>query len=98
MSYWNGSQWVPLVGSGVPGPAGPPGESIEVFGPQTEQPADPKKGAVWLMSAMRIETAPVEVAALEPTTVTPSTIAAPSAPTVVSIQPPAAPASLSREV
>ena len=25
ISYWNGSQWIPVVGDGVEGPAGPPG-------------------------------------------------------------------------
>ena len=90
ISYWNGSQWIPVVGDGVEGPAGPPGTSVEIYGPHPDPPGPRgrRKGDVWFMSAARIEPDPIPE---------PISLVAPSAPGVVSIQPPAQPVSLIRE-
>lgn len=110
ISYWNGTQWIPVVGDGVEGPPGPAGASVEVYGPQPAPP-DPaacRKGDVWLMSSVRIEPDPgppanrlsasdIPAAVALTTPAEPIPLVAPSAPGVVSIQPPAQPASLIRE-
>ena len=101
ISYWNGSQWIPVVGDGVEGPAGPAGASVEVYGPQPTppDPADCRKGDVWLASSVRLE--PDSAPQAERLTVIdqpePIALVAPSAPGVVSIQPPAPPAFITRE-
>jgi hypothetical protein len=53
--YWDGAEWKPIStggGGGVPGPAGPPGESVEVFGPQAGPPVPNRKGDVWLFDGI----------------------------------------------
>jgi hypothetical protein len=100
ISYWNGTQWIPVVGDGVEGPPGPAGASVEVYGPQPAPP-DPaacRKGDVWLMSSVRIEPDPIpEPDRLVTDQSEPITLATPSAADVVSIQPPAPPVPLIRE-
>jgi hypothetical protein len=101
ISFWNGARWIPVVGVGVVGPGGPPGASVEVYGPQADppDPAGCRKGDVWLAAAPRVAPDPppqIERIALDATT--PSSLSAPSAVSVVSLQPPAPPASLTREV
>ncbi len=56
--YFDGTGWQPISsggGSGV-GPQGPPGAdgiSITVYGPQPDQPANPRKGDEWIDSGVR---------------------------------------------
>jgi hypothetical protein len=101
ISFWNGARWIPVVGDGVEGPAGPPGASVEVYGPQADppDPAECRKGDVWLASAPRVAPGPPpQIEQIAPDATKPSSLSAPSAVSVVSLQPPAPPASLSREV
>ena len=110
ISYWDGTRWIPVVGDGVEGPAGPAGASVEVYGPQPTppDPAHCRKGDVWLASAVRIEPDLVPTAERladpdtpDAATITPPpepiSLVAPSAPIVGFIIPPAPPASITRE-
>jgi hypothetical protein len=52
--YWTGTEWKPLCidGAGGVGPQGPPGESVEVFGPQVAEPVPARKGDLWLVESV----------------------------------------------
>jgi hypothetical protein len=75
--YWSGTEWLPIStgggGGGGVGPAGPPGAdgiSVEVFGPQPNEPTPSRKGDHWLQEIARAEVAPLEQRdSVEPVTV-----------------------------
>lgn len=65
--YWDGSSWQPITtgggGGGGVGPAGPPGAdglSVEVFGPQPNEPTPSRKGDHWLQEIARADVSALE--------------------------------------
>jgi hypothetical protein len=53
--YWSGTEWLPIStggggggGIGPPGPPGADGISVTVYGPQPNQPTNPRKGDQWI--------------------------------------------------